>query len=594
MKSNLHTRAGRLLVLILWFFPSLAWAQWQTATYEIKAGYNGIYLFVDASHAASLNALLGSTPIDEVWLWKVDLSAAQFATSPQQPVDGGSRWLVWKKGKPAETTLKTLLGNTAYLIKSSSDFQWKVKGKPVPPRYQWTSKGQNLIGFSTPAGQPPNFDSFLSKVPGLVQDLEIFAYQGGPLGASNPDKVRALRTTNVDRGKAFWIRSKAGRFNRYFGPVEVELQNIDGVHFGDRLSQYRIVIRNLTQANLTVSMDQLDSESAPTGQTAIVGRPPLLVRGALNPTSLKHTFSALNGAVSWTLKPQGEEGAVEEIVIGVDRRTLGGAEGALYAGLLRFTDSLGFTQIDVGTSATKNSLAGLWVGDVNVAEVRHDLKRAQTLANGVNRLDANGKVVISGSTTSFGKAFRPYPLRIIVHVSGDGKMTLLQRVFYGFTDGFQARLATKESLISKKHLALSKRISAVHLPWTQANTTWAFLGGSFGPGQSIQAKVNLGHNDHPSNPFLHTYHPDHDNRKATFNQYQSRGIESYDVERTIALSLATPSEGFGDVTRSHQRLGGTYGESVTFKGSGNQIKQYDVRGTFVLNRISTIKSLTTE
>ncbi|MDB4798271.1 hypothetical protein OAH36_01605 [Verrucomicrobia bacterium] len=60
MKSNLHTRAGRLLVLILWFFPSLAWAQWQTATYEIKAGYNGIYLFVDASHAASLNALLGS------------------------------------------------------------------------------------------------------------------------------------------------------------------------------------------------------------------------------------------------------------------------------------------------------------------------------------------------------------------------------------------------------------------------------------------------------------------------------------------------------------------------------------------------------
>ena len=173
-------------------------------------------------------------------------------------------------------------------------------------------------------------------------------------------------------------------------------------------------------------------------------------------------------------------------------------------------------------------------------------------------------------------------------------MTLLQRVFYGFTDGFQARLATKESLISKKHLALSKRISAVHLPWTQANTTWAFLGGSFGPGQSIQAKVNLGHNDHPSNPFLHTYHPDHDNRKATFNQYQSRGIESYDVERTIALSLATPSEGFGDVTRSHKRLGGTYGESVTFKGSGNQIKQYDVRGTFVLNRISTIKSLTTE
>lgn len=584
----------RCLLLLIGICPSQMWAQWQTASYDLKTGYNGVYLFVDPSHHTSLDALLGGTAIDEVWLWKVDLSAAQFATSPQQPVDGGSRWLVWKKGKPAETTLNRLLGNTAYLIKSASAFTWSIQGKPLPPRYQWSSKGQNLIGFSTPASSAPNFDSYLSKVPGLIQDLEIFEYQGGALTVNNPEKIKAFRTKNVDRGESFWVRSKAGRFNRYFGPVEVELQKTDGIHFGARLSQNRVVIRNLTNADLTVSLEQFDSEAAPAGQAAIVGRTPLLVRGAIDPTTLKHAFSALAGAVSWVLKPQGQEGSVQEIVIGLDRRQLAGAEGSLYGGILRVTDSLGFSQIDIGTSATTGSLAGLWVGDINVTEVRHDLKRAATQADGSKRLDANGKVVVGSTNTTFGKAFRPYPLRVIIHVNATGAVTMMQRVYSGYTDGFQALLATKESLISKQHLALSKRLSVVHLPWTKENTPWVMSGGSFGPGQTINATITLGHNDHPSNPFLHTYHPDHDNRNATFDQYQPRGIESFDVGRVLSFALANPGGGFSDVTRAHTRLTGGYSESVTFKGVGNESKQFDVTGNFVLNRISTIRDLTTQ
>ncbi len=592
--SRFHSLLKRAVMIIcLLAVPQTMLGQWQTSTHDLKAGFNGVYLFVDLSHAASIDTLLGATPIEEVWLWKVDLSAAQFATTPQVPVDGGSRWLVWKKGKPGETTLNKILGNTAYLIKTASDFRWEVKGKIVPPRYLWTSKGQNLMGFPTRAGAPPNFDSYLSKVPGLVQDLEIFEYQGGALGAGNPSKVRALRSTNVDRGKAFWLRSKAGRFNRYFGPVEVQLQNITGVHFGERLSQYRIVIRNLTDGDLTVTMEHLNSEAPPSGQTAIAGKPPLFLRGALDPATLNRQFSSLTGPVNWALKPFGQEGSVQEIVLGLDRAALSGAVGSFFAGIIRFSDSLGFTQFDVGSSAKKGSLSGLWVADVNVSQVRHDLRRAVKTSTGANKLDANGKVVVQSTDNSFGNVERSYPLRLIIHVAADGSMRLLQRVYFGYSSGFQPLLATQESLIAKEHLALSKRVSAVHFPWTETNQPWAFSGGTFSPGQTIQTTVSVGHNDHAANPFLHTYHPDHDNRTAVFTATQARGVESYDIERVVQLSLVNPTGDFNQVTRAHNRLNGDYVESVTMKGRGNETKQFDVKGRFVMNRISQIETLTT-
>jgi hypothetical protein len=45
-------------------------------------------------------------------------------------------------------------------------------------------------------------------------------------------------------------------------------------------------------------------------------------------------------------------------------------------------------------------------------------------------------------------------------------------------------------------------------------------------------------NDHASNPFLRTYHPDHDNLDATFKQELPQGSESYtDLTRETALSV---------------------------------------------------------
>ena len=50
------------------------------------------------------------------------------------------------------------------------------------------------------------------------------------------------------------------------------------------------------------------------------------------------------------------------------------AGGITFAGILRFTDSLGLTRVDIGASATTPSRAGLWVGDAQVDQVSQYLK----------------------------------------------------------------------------------------------------------------------------------------------------------------------------------------------------------------------------
>ena len=106
--------------------------------------------------------------------------------------------------------------------------------------------------------------------------------------------------------------------------------------------------------------------------------------------------------------------------------------------------------------------------------------------------------------------------------------------------------------------------------------------------------LETGYSDQVSNPFLHTYHPDHDNLDATFRAPLDRGVESYGVRRQITLNFTAPATDFDSLTKGASSLNGDYIEVVTVLGLNTASRQYDVRGTFVLNRISDIATLTTQ
>lgn len=581
---------GLIATMTVLFAPSIE-AQWKTESFRLRNGWNAIYMQVDVRYA-DLQTLLDNTgagQVQEVWLWAPTFTTREFLQNPDSPTNVGSNWLSWQRNDPGNATLGHLLGDAAYLIHYTGpdDLIWNVTGIPVPPVYKWSSAGENFLGFSTPASGAPSFEDFLGEEPSLPVSIDIFRYVGGPLG-SNPVQVLGLRNSDVVRGEAFWL--KASNFNSYFGPFDLSLQRSAGIDFGGNAAQSTVRIRNRADRELTVTFELLDSGSPPAQvildsgdptvtpnslpgvafDASVAGTPPIVVRGVLDPNTRTFPFTSLVATPhSVTLAPEGELGSEMDVVLGVDISSLSGVPGDLFAGVIRFTDSLGHLQVDVPTRVIQKSMNGLWVGEAKVRQVMNSptVSTTQTL----------------GSTST------PAPLRLIVHHGQENATTttrLLQRVYFGFDDNVDPLLTIREDLLSSEHLSAARRLSATHLPWTEGNDTWAF-DQDLESGGAMTAVVSVEYDDQRTNPFLHTYHPDHDNKDALFENAQPRGEESYTIKRDITLTLDAGGGDFDSVTRAgSQEVSGIYDEAIEVLGKGTESTTFQVRGEFSLNRIT--------
>ena len=147
------------LALILGFvlsFPTICSAQWVKESYPLKPGWNAIWLSHDCSSLSddstrSIGDVLAATPqIEEVWRWNPLGSSVQFTQSPGTPIAKDIAWAVWRRVDPTNTTLDTLTGNSAYLVKvalTAPSFTLQLTGKPLVPDYSFSSSGLNFLGF---------------------------------------------------------------------------------------------------------------------------------------------------------------------------------------------------------------------------------------------------------------------------------------------------------------------------------------------------------------------------------------------------------------------------------------------------------------
>jgi len=611
--------ANLLLAALLLGGGVAAQAQWLTQSITLSNGWTAVFLHVDATHT-NLNGLVGSdvtNPILEVWRWN-PASITEFIDSPAQPSPNVD-WTSWNRTN-ASSVLQRLVGDSAYLVRMPTNvasYTWKIKGRPVAPRHTWSSSGLNLIGFSTVTNTPPNFQNFLTKSTDFQSlNPEIDYYPGGDLkDKKNPLLLPAILwpTFPVKRGQAFWMRSGT-IFNRYFGPFEVAPARGGSLDFGDSSGLSTFRLRNLTASNITVTLRLVSSETVPAGQAPIVAVPPLLLRGNdINLTNLTYGYSDLpvSTARTWTLAPHNQSGAEVEVVLGLNRLAIANPPGSLLAGIMRFTDSFGFMQVDVPVTAIAASNAGLWVGAATIDHVgqylvsyaRGDQTNYVEAANGdrsissvvPNQLlqDSNGHYVATNTDTSLTSVPRSYSGRLIVHNPTNGNAVLLQRVYYGFDPTTNVIVASGESALHPGYLKNARRISTTFLPWTTANTRWS-LSGNLGSAQTLSnaLPVTLPFDDPAVNPFVHTYHPDHDNLNATFDGTLPQGAESYTVERAIRLILQPPANDFSSIVSRGETLTGNYEETITLKGLGSNSRQYRVSGGFTLNRISPVPTLT--
>ena len=489
---------------------SHASAQWQTTTYSLKGGWNAIHLSGDATYQ-SLEQLLPPTVL-EVWRWNPNPSQVQFTESPLIPSAGTPEWSVWKRGEPENSSLSQLTGQASYLVKcsgtSNSTHTVPILHSPLPPANQWVRSGANLMGFPTAGNgsSSPFFSTFFASFPlATAANTRIFKYIGGDLGAGNPLQIFSPATERIDRTKAYWF--SADVVGNFYGPAEISLTGNRGLSFGRTGSIVSARIRNRASAPLTITFTPAPSEGAPSGQTPVAGPAPL-TRRTFNATTLLWTETPISAAFQEVIAPQ----TTVEVQFGIDRAAMTGAADARYASFLRVTDSGNLMDIYLPATATSTSLAGLWVGDIALKQV-------------------------SNSSTTTGNTPREFPLRTLLHVSDSGNVSLLSQVFIGrlAAGAHDLGVCTQESLLDPATLDTAQRLVSAHMPLDQVLSNGS---GGVNPGQSLVRTIQIPFND-ATNPFVHQYHPDHDNKNARFKSIPLPVYESATATASITGTAVT-------------------------------------------------------
>jgi len=224
------------------------------------------------------------------------------------------------------------------------------------------------------------------------------------------------------------------------------------------------------------------------------------------------------------------------------------------------------------TTSPNPSTAGLWFGSIEV--------------NKVCEVHANSNDATTPTDTPYS-----FSLPIILHVDGDGTVSLLSEVTimqypmssenYGervlITD--QSELSNYEGIIRRNGKLIGARMTSPAFPMEYKDDEGELeikhsMTGGISLGGSIATTLSYS-GDHPTNPYRHHYHPDAD--------------EGFEITRYITLTFDEISEAdqVDDPELGVSRLTGTYAESV----SGLHKATIYSEGTFSLNWINDISNL---
>ena len=554
-----------LATLCVLLCAATARAQWQSTTYTLKGGWNAIYLHGDATYAPPATLFASETEVTEVWRWNPNPTQVGFTTTPLIPSPGTPEWSVWKRDGSV-ASLSQMLGQTAYLVKctgtSATSHAVTLVQRIQPPAASWVRSGANLLGFPSrlTSGNYPTFGAYFATFPAAIaSNVKIYTYVGGELGPGNPLQVFSPSTEKLDRNQAYWFSSEL--VSNFYAPVQLGLSDLSGLDYGRTGATMTVSLFNRSSVASTVTIAPVDSAAAPTDQEAVTAAVPVTLR-VFTASSATWTETPISAAFTQVVGPN----ETVELSFGIDRgdaRMTGAATNAFFASLLRFTDSAGLYDISLPVTARKASMAGLWVGDA--------------LVNGVESKTPNP----SGTATA-----QTYALRYLIHVNDAGAARILSQVYMGAlaAEPNDVGLCTTESGLNAEDKASARRLVAAHLPLDRVLEEGS---GSLVLGGRLSRTITIPFDD-PTSPFVHQYHPDHDNKSGTMALVS--GQESYDLQRAVTFDFAaTAPEGVSSTGYGASVMAGNYTEVIT----GLRKDSVTVTGTFALRRVSEIGTLTT-
>jgi hypothetical protein len=549
---------------IFWALALLATTaqgQWYTKTYALKAGWNAIWLSGDASYGTMEEIFPVSSGVSEVWRWNPNPDKVLFTQSPSTATEQSDEWSIWKRGG-SEAILKRMVGNSSYLIYCDTVTSLAIKQKSIPPEATWLRSGANFIGFPVKKGSA-TFSSYFARMltgdpvqpRGLLTTAKIFSYVGGALGSSNP--VRSLLTDSLEPDKPYWFDAQT--VSDFYGPLSFETPFNKGIAFGRTSDSVSMGVTNRTNSSQKLTFTLESSEQPPTGQTPIVTPAPLLRTDSSGASASASSFSLV-------LADSGRA----TVEFGIDRT--GMVDGKVYASTLVITDEAGQMEVRIPVTAQAATPGGLWQCEVAVSAVSSTTAAA------------------ARSTTKSNATAQTFPLSFLMHVDSAGKGRLLRQAFVGklVASGNPLGITVIERLIQGAAVSDVKPLR-FFAPIMPRRSPIVETTGSAISGAEMSWSLVHGYTD-PSNPFVHAFHPDHDNMDAKFTTPLAEGVESYTVTRNCTFNFtSTPPDNSSIPGWGTTLLGGIYTEVM----SGVNKTPITLGGMFIMRRISEISTIDT-
>ena len=596
-------------------------AQWIDQPITLRPGWNAIFLEVQPD-AADCDVAFASLPVESVWRYNHRQAVVQFIADPNELVISQPDWLTWvPPSNPLtdQTSLHFLEGGRPYLIKMADNAPtntWNVRGKPVLRSIEWLRDSYNFVGATLPSASPPTYRTFCSYSSAL-SETNLYRL----LTSGSWQRVTSPGTTAMQRGEAFWTRTRG--LPAYSGPIEVQTDRHAGLEFGRILTEQTIRIRNVSTNSTVISIRPLTSTNPPaTSGIALAGPVPM---GYWRNSSVFTNVGwiTFSGVVQSNLPP----GGIWDLRLEVRRREMAaftppsGATDSLYQSLLEITDSANGTRALVpvsaygpqsasaalaggrslmAASATTPPRAGLWVGTATI-----------------NQVNQPG----SGNPAEPVPTASEFSFRLMVHLDASGQARLLQKILQVWSPGTYKSagdgttnlvvdrpgrfvLLTDDNRVGQFAGAALRDGTAVARRFSSAafgfRGTIPMNGTGFGDaGNQLACIVPLPFDD-SLNPFVHRFHPDHDNRddrperNPLLPHTNSAGLtytaESWSINRAITLIFSADDpdlvsqnlSGWGD-----NRLGGSYTETIY----GLHKTPLVTRGTFRLHLASRVALL---
>jgi hypothetical protein len=586
-KTGFHMRIARtvLFLLLVALSAPFAWAGTVTQTIDLEPGWNAIYVEVEPEVNA-IEQVFAGIPVASVWRWIPDDRPVSFIQDPDEElmtIDGWYGYFPVDRPESVLTNLYNINANQAYLVKlqGSSPRTLEITGRPALRAMAWRSDGFQLTGFPVVPGSGPTFASWFAGSE-AHEGQAIYRLDGGQWTEIDQPQIERIAS-----GEAYWVFTK-GR-SSWQGPLGVELDFGERLDFGASVARDSLVVRNRSGVSNQIRIRRLQAES-----------PVPLALATRNDETGTTEWPVIPGETTFSL-PVDESRRLE---FGIRRSELFASDASQ---VVEISNGLGSRRlIEVSAAVFQPPVAAGAVQAGSRSKRENDRATDPRFAGlwlGVATIDSVSMAQMGGVVPV--PTDSEFPLRMIIHVDGGGNVVLLKDVIQMWQEGTYKPdpnnpeynivdepgryvLVTDDALLPQFEGAVLRDGEPVGVRMSTAAYDYEGneleLEGIFGPGGLLTGSIVIDP-EQATNPFLHRYHPDHDNLDAQFLNFRQ---EAYEVTREMEFLFASEDpEGPESPEWGNGEVAGTFSESI----SGLHRSTIFVNGTFRFRRVLNIDQL---